>query len=195
MFKQLPGSQKLKIYQMHREINAVFPKIITRAVRKPTSSKYSHHLPIGLFFPDLPVYKKNKQAIPYILVNDGLHVQGITVVTTEARLKDVAIPLDLYFHECWWHYLGDKLYHLDVKPITHDGTYVVDYLGKWIKRGRFSTDDILLLPKTRNELFIKHLNLPHNAYHSAIKDIQSAYNVSNKAAKTMFDKLRAGKST
>jgi hypothetical protein len=195
MFKQLPGSQKVKIYQMQQEISTVFPKIITRVVRNPTSSSKCHHIPIGLFLPDLPVYKKNKQAIPHILVNDGLHVQGLVVATREDRLKKVTIPLDLYFHECWWYYLSDKLYHLDVRPITHDATFVVDYLGKWIKRGVFSTDDILLLPKTKDELLIRPVGLPHNTPHRSIKDIQSASNVSDEVAKTMVGKLHTGKGT
>jgi hypothetical protein len=194
MFRELSGSQTVKIYQMQEKISAVFQKIITRAVRNPTSPKWSQYVPIGVFFPDLPVYKKSRQAIPYILVNDGLHIQGITVVTTEDRLKHVTIPLELYFHDCWWHYLGDKLYHLDVRPITHDEIFVVDYLGKWIKRGVFSTDDILLLPRTRNDLFSRHVHLPHGPHHCAIKEIQSAYNVSWEVAETMFEKLHARKS-
>jgi hypothetical protein len=195
MFKQLPGSQKVKIYQMQQEISTVFPKIITRVVRNPTSSSKSQHLPIGLFLPDLPVYKKHKQAIPHIMVNDGLHVQGLVVATTKGRLKKVTIPLDLYFHECWWYYLGHKLDKLDVRPITHDEIFVVDYLAKWIKRGVFSTDDILLLPKARDELLIRPVGLPHNTPHRSIKDIQSASNVSDEVAKTMVDKLHTGKST
>jgi hypothetical protein len=148
-----------------------------------------------VFFPDLPVYKKNRQAIPHIFVNDGLHIQGITVVTMEDRLKTVRLPLDLYFHECWWYYLGHKLHHLDVRPITHDVLYVVDYLGKWIKRGLFSTDDILLLPRTRDELLFRPVGLPQNSPHREMKDIQSAYNVSNEVAETMLHRLNQGKSS
>jgi hypothetical protein len=142
---------------MHEAISQVFSKVITRVVRKPTSSKWSHHLPVGVFFPDFPVYKKSGQVIPHMLVNDGLHIQGIILATTEGRLKDVTIPLDIYFYKCWWKYLGNKLHHLDVTPITHDPTFVVDYLGKWIKRRRFSSDDILVLPKTSDELFGRHI--------------------------------------
>jgi hypothetical protein len=157
MFRELPGSLQTRLHQMHEAISNVFPKVITRVVRKPTSSKWSHHLPIGVFFPDLPVYKKSRQAIPDILINDGLHIQGIIVATPEGRLKDVTIPLDLYFHECWWKYLRDKLYHLDLRPITHDEILVADYLGKIIKRRRFSTDDIMVLPKTIDELVGRHI--------------------------------------
>jgi hypothetical protein len=46
-------------------------------------------------------------------------------------------------------YVIDRIH---VEPITHGVEYVVDYISKAFNRRRFTTDDILLLPRTIGEL-------------------------------------------
>jgi hypothetical protein len=60
MFRNISGSEERRIEQMHTEICTVYQKLATRAVRKPRSKKWVHLLPKGIFFPDVPGYKKKR---------------------------------------------------------------------------------------------------------------------------------------
>ena len=51
-------------------------------------------------------------------------------------------------------YLGDRsrIVRLDVRPVTHSPERVFDYVLKSVRRGRFTYDDILILPRAVSEL-------------------------------------------
>jgi hypothetical protein len=63
---------------------------------------------------------------------------------------------------------------------------VTDYGGKAIKRRRFSTDHVLVLPRTVSELPAKTVDQPENEETKAIKDIQSSMNVSEVVAESIY---------
>jgi hypothetical protein len=48
-------------------------------------------------------------------------------------------------------YFFKELHHIDVKPVTHDPEFVVDYCMKALKT-RSSPDDILIFPRSVSEL-------------------------------------------
>jgi hypothetical protein len=48
-------------------------------------------------------------------------------------------------------YFTQELHHIDVKPVTHDPEFVVDYCMKPLKN-RCSPDDIVVFPRTVSEL-------------------------------------------
>jgi hypothetical protein len=64
MFNHLPGSGDAKIQQMHREIITLYGKMVTRFVRKPKSPTTAHLLPTGVFFPDVPCFKRKRFSAP-----------------------------------------------------------------------------------------------------------------------------------
>ena len=126
-----------------------YGRLATRTVRKPRSPKWAPLLPKGIFVPDLPVFKRSKQNVRDVVINDGLHVHGIVVATRLGRITD---PLDVHFAERLHEYLTSNLRHIDVEHITHMAKYVTSYGMKGLKRPMFSPDQILVLPKTLGEL-------------------------------------------
>jgi hypothetical protein len=106
-------------------------------------------LPRGFFVPDLPVYKKSKQDLRDVSINDGLHMHGIGVANRLGRFPE---SLDVHFAERLDEYLTSNLRHIDVERITHMAKYVTSYAMKGLKRPMLSPDNILILPKTLREL-------------------------------------------
>ena len=64
------------------------------------------------------------------------------------RLQDT---LEVHFKEHGPTYFTKELHHIDVKPVTHDPEFVVDYCMKALKN-RSSPDDILIFPRAVSEL-------------------------------------------
>jgi hypothetical protein len=149
MFHQLPGSIRTKTQQMEQEIARWYGRLATRTVRKPRSPLWAPLLPKGIFVPDLPVYKRSKQDLRDVVINDGLHMHGIGVANRWGRISE---PLDVHFAERLDEYLTSNLRHIDVEHITHMAKYVTGYGMKGLKRPTFSLDNILILPKTLGEL-------------------------------------------
>jgi tRNA(Leu) C34 or U34 (ribose-2'-O)-methylase TrmL len=191
MFRNISGSNEFKIQQMHKEITRFYEKLATRAVRKPRSEKWVQLLPKGVFFPDVPGYKKSFSNIRELTINDGIHFHGIMVATQESRLKE---PLHLHLARKRKLYVRGKIYRIDAERITSDAPFVTDYSGKAIKRRRFSNDHILLLPRTVAELPAKRCAQVENEEEvRAIKDIQSSVNVSEAVALSIYQTQKSRK--
>jgi hypothetical protein len=190
MFQNISGSNEVKIQQMRKEITRFYEKLATRAVRKPRSEKWTHLLPKGIFFPDVPGYGSSVYSIPEVSINDGIHFHGIMVATQEARLKE---PLHLHLGRKRKLYVRGKIYRIDAEPIKSRATFVTDYGGKAIKRRRFSNDHVLLLPRTAAELPAKKCAHAENVEARAIKDIQSSMNVSEAVALSIYQTRKSYK--
>jgi hypothetical protein len=76
-------------------------------------------------------------------------MHGILVANRWGRISE---PLDVHFAEKLEEYLTGNLRHIDVQQITRTPGYVAEYGMKGLKRPSFSTDNILILPKTLGEL-------------------------------------------
>jgi hypothetical protein len=169
MFNHIPGSINAKVWQMQREINNVYNKLVTRVVRKPRSPAWADLLPRALIVPDLPVAKKTKQDIRDISINDSLHHHGIFVIPPIRRMAE---PLDIHFQEQKPLYFrgSDKLRNIDVQPIHYTPEKIVEYAMKSLKRGRFSSNQILVLPRAISELESKYAASKDRHDYSNIKD-------------------------
>jgi hypothetical protein len=183
MFHNILGSNETKIQQMQDEMTRFYEKLATRAVRKPRSEKWVHLLPKGVFFPDVPGYKKSFSNIREVTINDGVHFHGIMVASQEGRLKE---PLHLHLCRKRKLYTGGKIYRIDAEQITSEAAFVTDYGGKAIKKRRFSNDHVLLLPRTLSELPDKKCTPVEDQEAKAIKDIQSSMNVSEVVAQSIY---------
>jgi hypothetical protein len=49
-------------------------------------------------------------------------------------------------------YYGNKIQDIDIRLIQDNSVYVTEYIGKSVHKGQFSADDILILPRTTDEL-------------------------------------------
>jgi hypothetical protein len=149
MFSQLPGSFGFKHQRMEREVLRWYGRLATRAVRKPRSPEWAPLLPKGVFVPDLPVFKRSKQDLRDVVINDGLHMHGIVVANRFGRISE---PLDEHFSKNLEKYLTCNLRYIDIEPITRTAAYVTEYAMKGLKRPIFSLDNVLVLPRTVGEL-------------------------------------------
>jgi hypothetical protein len=184
MFHHIPGPRGTKIRQMHEEISTIYGKLANRVVRKPTSENWAHLLPKGVFFPDVPGYRKTSEKLSDVSVNDGVHMHGIVFAIETPRFKQ---SLDQHFRENEQLYVNGNIHRIHVEPITDREKFVADYAGKAIKRKRFSNDDILILPKALSELSKSNtLSQTMSREQRAVKDIQSRHNVSDEIALYMY---------
>jgi hypothetical protein len=179
MFNPLASAQQVQVAQMHEEITTVYRKLATRVVRKPRSVIHSQLLPKGIFFLDAPVFKRQKQPLRDVSVNDGLHMHGVIVAKTTRRLQ---VGLDEHFRDNQGIYLTPKLHRIHVKLIDHLPFYVTGYAGKALKSPRFTGDDVLILPQSTGELREQRV-VTGEARN--IRDIQSRFNVSDEIARAV----------
>jgi hypothetical protein len=186
MFHHIPGSEEEKIRQMHKDIGRFYGKLASWVVRDPKSSKYAHLLPRGVFFPDVPCYKREKQALRDVTINDGLHFHGIILVRTKSRLK---VPFLQHLRDKRKSYGRGSTLTTHAEPIRDHHRFVADYAGKGVKRGRVSYDDVLVLPRTGKEL---QENMGETIFgpDREIKDIMSANNVSIETAHDLYESAR-----
>jgi hypothetical protein len=185
MFDHLPGSKQDRIQQMHDEITTFYRKLITYVVRYPKLNKNADKLPRGVFFPDVPIYKRQKQALRDVSVNDGLHMHGIFVIPEKSRLK---IGLDQHVREYSEKYQTHKMYRVDVELIDSRIVYTTDYAGKALKTRRYNQDDILILPRTTGELESDCRTVMFGG--RRVRDIQARYNVSEEVARSIVSNRR-----
>ena len=145
MFNNLPGKRDTKIIQMHQEATTLYGRLAKAMVRKRHSPKWAGYFPIAIFSPDLPVPKSingQKSTVADVSINDGLHSHGIVLANRWGRVQ---VPLDEYFQENGREYLTGKIRNIDVRRITYDQDYVVEYAIKGLIRRTASDDDLLVL--------------------------------------------------
>ncbi|MEX0827459.1 MAG: hypothetical protein WD005_00740 [Haliea sp.] len=151
MFAPLRGSQDAVLSQMERELERVYATMLTRIVRKPSSPANVGKLPIWLACPDLPVPKREKQDLRTVAINDGLHMHAICLIPPQSRLTD---GLQRHVEEKQGLYVRDQrvIRRIGAIPITSRPKYVTKYAFKSLQRGRFGTDNIIILPRAMGEL-------------------------------------------
>ena len=137
MFKPLPGSPKTRLIQMNDEVQRVYSTFVTRVVRNPRSETNKASLPFLITVPDRPTFKRNKQKISDLNINNGLHLHGILCLPWTSRLK-VDVPTHFKTNEAI--YAKNRLLRIDVTPIYSED--VVDYAFKSLKNGNATADDI-----------------------------------------------------
>jgi hypothetical protein len=147
-FNQLPGPSQERLRLMREYLHRWYGRLATRTVRHPRSPKWIPFLPRAVLVPDYPVPKHSKKTLMQVTINDGLHYQGPVLATrVGTRLQET---LDVHMKNNG-AYFTKELHHIDVKPVTHDPEFVVDYCMKALK-SRCSLDDILIFPRTVSEL-------------------------------------------
>lgn len=150
-FRQIGGSRRRMIEEMTKEVERVYATLLTRVVRRPTSFDDAQGLPVWIICPDLPVWKREKQLVQDVTVNDGLHFQGVALMPRKSRL---AQPLDEHFEENVALYVRAPypLIRAHAKLIVQEPTRATDYIFKAYKNGSVAHDDLLILPRALSEV-------------------------------------------
>ena len=116
---------------------------------KASSPEWTEFLPKIVLAPDLPVPKHSKQNLRDVTINDGLHWHGLVLVNPFA--PKLQTSLDHHIKANLRKYLVGSIREIDVIPITHTPEYITGYGLKSLK-SRFSTDEIVIFPRTVSEL-------------------------------------------
>jgi hypothetical protein len=184
MFHPLPGSLPTLISTMHHIIRKNFySQFCTRFARDPRSKTGQQQIPRLWLVPDRPGSRKKRKkcARDFLTRNDtGLHFNGPMLLPPKSRFRE---PLIKHIEANQAKYAGHGIERIHVKPID-DIPGIADYTFKTVKWGRADPDDILILPASTTEL--PQRSLPDASGDRGIKDIQSAYNVSDEVAEEIY---------
>ncbi len=150
-FRDIGGSPQHVGREMEKELERVYAKLLTRIVRRPHSWTNINRLPKWIACPDFPVRKLEKTPVGDFCVNGGRHIHAICLIPPKSRL---GTPLDEHFEDNASLYIRPRLplVRLHAKPITETPGNATDYVLKALKSGRALNDDVLVLPRSADEV-------------------------------------------
>ena len=151
MFRNIGGPPHNVARQMEREVERVYATLLTRIVRNPTRPSMTGKLPIWFCAHDRPVFKRAKQRLHDVVVNEGRHVHTVVFLPPWSRLsEDLAAHLAAYDHL----YVRSELplVRIDAVPITRRVGYVVSYARKQAGRSPIGEETDFVLPRSVSEL-------------------------------------------
>jgi hypothetical protein len=185
LFHPISGSLSAVISTMHKGIeNGFYSRFCTRFVRRPRSPLAMSQMPQLWVFPDRPVAKRaaKKVGVSFLTRNDnGLHYNGFLMIPPKSRFKECPIE---HIRQNQEKYAQRGIERIHVRDVYNVGG-LADYALKTIKWGRADEADILILPKTWDEMPAKRPALgPRDR---TIRDIKSALNVSDEVAEEIYN--------
>jgi hypothetical protein len=150
MFKPITASPEGRAMLMQAEIEGVYHQHAKRCFHRLDKLPINE-MPFWIGCPDWPVYKTERDSLPIISINDGLHFHFMALtpdrVRWDGRLED-------HFDEQQASYLR-PLAHLDrihSRTVVDRPEYVTDYVLKSLKNHRGSMDNVIVLPKKHSEM-------------------------------------------
>jgi hypothetical protein len=151
-FKHFGANSHHMLRSMHDEIERFYSVLLTRIVRRPRRLSQLDRLPRLIAVPDRPISKRRSDyRLADILPNDGVHYHGLFCLPPNNRLTESLVRHLRRHRKQYLGALGVLVnYHARRIRKLEDG--VVDYVFKHVKRRSFSSDDILVLPKSHTEL-------------------------------------------
>jgi hypothetical protein len=151
LFSPLTGARSSVIGKMMDEVQRIYSTLVTRVHRKPRTAP-NDELPVFMGAADLPVYKRDRSAIPPVFCNGGLHFHLLVLIPPGSRLKE---PLAEHLEKNRDLYAGTgtSIQRIHVEAVTKVESRLVDYVLKTILNGRLSYDEaVVVLPRARAEL-------------------------------------------
>ena len=137
---------------MTDEVCRVYSQLLTRIVRDPNAPSYQQLLPYLMASPDLPVPKTgSKASVRELTINGGLHFHGILVLPPEDKCR-LGRLLVAHLHKKNHVYCPPDYPLLRIDCRSMSTPMLAEYTLKQIKRGKMDYDDILILPKTLDEV-------------------------------------------
>jgi hypothetical protein len=150
MFSQIQDLNAPRMEIMKKHLGWFYGRLAKASVPKASSPKWSQFLPKVVLAPDLPVPKHSKVRLRDVTINNGLHWHGLVMVNP--LTPKLPGPLDVHLNETRSKYLVGSIRTIGVEAITHDPVYLTGYGMKGLKTRSFSTDDVLIFPRTVSEL-------------------------------------------
>jgi hypothetical protein len=183
MFHPIHGPPSQVLHLMKTAIcDGFYATFCTRFARNPLSKSQQKNLPRLILAPDRPVYKRNKLSLNDVTINQGLHYNGLLLIPPVSRCPDSAADLIAKNHD---HYRKDGIDRIDVTPIDRNPGRIVDYTFKTVNRLKASWDDMIVLPRTIDEMTSSQI--APDPRERAIKNLQSALNLSDELAAALLD--------
>lgn len=148
-YNQLVGNQLAILRQMLDEAERTYATILNYTMRN-SGKKPLDKLPLWVGCPDWPTPTSGTQKMRQLVPNDGMHQH---IIACHPRLKH-GETLEEHLSDKQKNYSGfDKpIFQLDCRRITETPERVTDYVMKSYKRHRLAADEILVLPRHRDEL-------------------------------------------
>jgi hypothetical protein len=148
MFNPLPSSNMAR--QMERETERLYANVLTWMFRHPDRMDIGD-LPFWVTCPDYPVNKLGKLTLRDASVNDGMHMHVSAIVPPSSRLK---LPFNLWLAQNKERYSGPghAIAKIEVVRIYTTPELAFRYALKSLGRGRATGDDVLVLPRTHDEM-------------------------------------------
>src|SRR6266404_8401119 len=85
MFGELPTRIRAKKEIMRNEVERVYATLVTREVRRPLSVQSQGDMPRFFGCPDYPVPKRDKRSRRLVVANEGMHFNGILMISHFGR--------------------------------------------------------------------------------------------------------------
>jgi hypothetical protein len=154
-FDHIPGADKYRRSKMLKEVEYQFyPTLIKHVERWPMKPSRQRNLPRLIAVPDLPVAKHTeKMSVRDFTINDGFHVHAIIAMPSTLRHFD-GCKLKKIVREKRHRFIGPftNISDIDVVRIKHHPKRVADYVLKHAKRNAAIMDEILILPKSPEDV-------------------------------------------
>lgn len=155
MFNHLPYGSGNRFHTMMQQVENVYVKVLHNVLRRSIAPAQIEKRPIWIVCPDFPVWKHAKQDIRDISINDGQHIHALGVFPNDSRLR-TAVTWLIRDRPHIFAPPGGLLRRVQADLITSETTgYVMGYILKSIAKRRATLDDILVLPRAREELIRK----------------------------------------
>lgn len=149
MFSHIRGSALTVERVMREEVERVYGLSLTHLIRRPHSAAQRDLLPRWIGCPDYPVGKGASGSFRDVSVNAGRHVHVLAMIFRASRLM---VPFHLHIREQSELYERAPLYRLHAEPVRDRLAYVGEYGLKQIGRGRATSDDLIILPRSSSEM-------------------------------------------
>jgi hypothetical protein len=184
MFQRLHGRHDQILAQMRRVIECRFyARLVTEFSRRPRAVSQRSRIPKFQLFPDLSVWKKKKVSLGRAIINETLHYNGVMLIPPVSDLNESPVALMKRLQRI---FAGHGISRVHVEELNFTVDKNADYAVKTILSGRESSDGIIVLPRTLDELPRKLA--PVSPEERALKDAQSSLNLSDETARALLNR-------
>ena len=154
-FNNTSGSSEYKRREMLKQVEHQFYATLIKPVeRRPMKPSMQRNLPRLIAVPYLPEVEHSKKlSARDVKINDGLHVHAIIAMPKPLR-HELRSNLKKLIEDNQRCFIGrfTTVSHIDVERIKDSPQHVTDYVFKTAKRNPAIMDEVLILPKSDEDV-------------------------------------------